>query len=138
MSRRIARRDAFYLLFQMDFHERDDETQIKDLFFAEQTNLNEEDKLFINKLISEARENIDSIDELIGKYSKGWSVSRMSKVDLAILRIAVCEMVFIKETPFRVVINEAIELAKKYSSDESPAFINGILGMLSKGEVCVE
>ena len=105
---------------------------------SEQTDLTESDKEFIEKIVSAASTHLEEIDEIIGKYAKGWSVNRMSKVDLAVLRVAVCEMVFIKETPFKVIINEAIELVKKYSLDESPAFVNGILGMLSKGEVCVE
>ena len=138
MSRTIARRDAFCLIFQMDFHEKDREEELKEMFFGENPNLSQGDRDFIEGLVSCACENRDEIDELIGKYAKGWKVSRMSKVDLAILRLAVCEMVFVKETPFRVVINEAVELAKKYSSDEAPAFINGILGELSKGEGCVE
>ena len=138
MSRRIARRDAFYLVFQMDFHEKEDEERIKEIFMSEQTDLTESDKEFIEKIVSAASTHLEEIDEIIGKYAKGWSVNRMSKVDLAVLRVAVCEMVFIKETPFKVIINEAIELVKKYSLDESPAFVNGILGMLSKGEVCVE
>ena len=137
MSRRNARRDAFHLLFQFDFHEKENEEELKGLFLAQKDDLTEDDKEFIEKIVNTAGENLDAIDELIGKYAKGWTVNRMSKVDLAILRVAVCEMVFIKETPFKVIINEAIELAKKYSSDESPAFINGILGMLSKGEACV-
>ena len=68
------------------------------------------------------------IDELINKYGKNWSVNRMPKVDLSILRLAICELVFIEEIPSKVSINEAIELAKLYCDDKAPKFINGILG----------
>ena len=73
-------------------------------------------------------ENKDKIDELINKYAKNWSVNRMPKVDLSILRLAICELVFIEEIPSKVSINEAIELAKLYCDDKAPKFINGILG----------
>ena len=134
MSRRSARRDAFHLIFQFDFHEKEYEEELKELYLGEKDDLTEADREFIEKIVKTTGENLDKIDELIGKYAKGWTVNRMSRVDLAILRVAVCEMIFIKETPFKVIINEAIELAKRYSSDEAPAFINGILGMLAKGE----
>ena len=71
---------------------------------------------------------LDKIDELINKYAKNWSVNRMPKVDLSILRLAICELVFIEEIPSKVSINEAIELAKLYCDDKAPKFINGILG----------
>ena len=74
------------------------------------------------------KENKDKIDELINKYAKNWSVNRMPKVDLSILRLAICELVFIEEIPSKVSINEAIELAKLYCDDKAPKFINGILG----------
>lgn len=131
MSRRAARENAFYLLFQMDFNLEEEYEQVKTIFFAEQeVEITEEDKEFTLKEVEGARENLAQIDEMIGKCAKNWNTERMSKVDLAILRLATYELAFSKETPVGVAINEAVELAKKFSSDEAPSFINGILGKI--------
>ena len=89
------------------------------------------DKKYIIMICEKAKENKEQIDELINKYAKNWSVSRMPNVDLSILRLAICELIFIDEIPNKVSINEAIELAKLYCDDKSPKFINGILGSVS-------
>lgn len=73
------------------------------------------------------QKNHDSIDELIKKYSTGWDFERLVKMDKDILRIALSELLYIKETPMKVVVDEALELAKKYSTDDSASFINGVL-----------
>ena len=128
MSRRSARKNAFFLLFQMDFNEAAEFEQVKELFFAEKEEPVEEgDKAFILSEVEGTREHMAEIDALIEQSAKGWDPDRMNKVDLAILRLAVYEMKW-GETPVGVAINEAVELAKKFSSDEAPAFINGVLG----------
>ena len=128
MSRRSARKNAFFLLFQMDFNEAAEFEQVKELFFAEKEEPVEEgDKAFILSEVEGTREHMVEIDALIEQSAKGWDPERMNKVDLAILRLAVYEMKW-GETPVGVAINEAVELAKKFSSDEAPAFINGVLG----------
>ena len=71
------------------------------------------------------------IDEMLNEHVTGWKTSRMNKVDLSILRLAVYEMKYDEDVPVGVAINEAVELAKKYSGDEGPAFINGVLARLS-------
>lgn len=80
-------------------------------------------------------EKKDNLDELIEKYSKGWKVKRLPKVNLAILRLAAYEVLFVDDVPESVAINEAVELAKKYSGESDYSFINGVLGALVKGEV---
>ena len=128
MSRRSARKNAFFLLFQMDFSEVAEFDQVKEIFFAEKEEPVEEgDKAFILSEVEGVHEHMEEIDGLIEQSAKGWDLGRMNKVDLAILRLAVYEMKF-GETPVGVAINEAVELAKKFSSDEAPAFINGVLG----------
>ena len=128
MSRRSARKNAFFLLFQMDFNEAAEFEQVKELFLAEKEEPVEEgDKAFILSEVEGTREHMAEIDALIEQSAKGWDPERMNKVDLAILRLAVYEMKW-GETPVGVAINEAVELAKKFSSDEAPAFINGVLG----------
>ena len=132
MSRRSARKNAFFLLFQMDFNEAAEFEQVKELFFAEKEEPVEEgDKAFILSEVEGTREHMAEIDALIEQSAKGWDPERMNKVDLAILRLAVYEMKW-GETPVGVAINEAVELTKKFSSDEAPAFVNGVLGKVSQ------
>ena len=130
MSRTNARKDAFCLLFQRGFVAHEEMESAKDLFFDENPEIEEADKDFILKCVNGVLDNMAEIDEIINSSAKGWSTERMAKVDIAILRLAVYEMKFAQDAPASVIINEAVELAKKYSSDESPAFINGILGNL--------
>ena len=133
MSRRSARKNAFFLLFQMDFNQADEYDQVRDIFFAEKDEAVEDvDRAFILNIVEGVRANQEEIDKIVGGYAKGWHTDRMSKVDLAILRVAIFELCFGKETPVGVAINEAVELAKKFSSDEAPAFINGILGKVAQ------
>lgn len=80
-------------------------------------------------------EKKDNLDELIEKYSKSWKVKRLPKVNLAILRLAAYEILFVDDVPESVAINEAVELAKKYSGESDYSFINGVLGALVKSEV---
>ncbi len=129
MRRRDVRRNAFTLLFQLGF--TDNEEEAKRIFFEEaEMELTQSEKDFILKTVMGVRENTEKIDEFINSVAKKWDTKRMANVDLAILRLAVYELKFDTETPASVVINEAVELAKEYSSDGSPAFINGILGKL--------
>lgn len=132
MSRRSARKNAFFLLFQMDFNEAAEYGQVKEIFFAEKEEpVGESEKAFILSEVEGVQEHMTEIDGVIAAAAKGWDPERMNKVDLAILRLAVYEMRF-GETPVGVAINEAVELAKKFSSDEAPAFINGILGKVAQ------
>ena len=86
------------------------------------------DREYMTLICNNLKANKEQIDELINKYAKNWSVNRMAKVDLSILRLAICELVFVEEIPSKVSINEAIEMAKLYCDDKAPKFINGILG----------
>ena len=129
MRRRDVRRNAFTLLFQLGF--TDNEEEAKRIFFEEaEMELTQSEKDFILKTVMGVRENTEKIDEFINSVAKKWDTKRMANVDLAILRLAVYELKFDTETPASVVINEAVELAKEYSSDGTPAFVNGILGKL--------
>lgn len=133
MSRINARKNAFTLLFQHDFFENDEMQENIQMFFFENPDVEENDKAYILETVNNTIDNLEKIDALISENAKGWTKDRMSKVDLAILRLAIYEMMFSEEAPARVVINEAVELAKKFSSDEAPAFINGILGKIYQG-----
>lgn len=132
MSRRNARKNAFVLLFQMEFNAAEEQEQMTDLFFAEQDEVvTEEDKAYTMAAVEGTRANLEAIDAVIDSFAKGWNTQRMNRVDLAILRLAVYELKYSKDALVGVVINEAVELAKKYSSDEAPAFINGVLGKIA-------
>lgn len=79
------------------------------------------------KIAEKFKENAEAVDEQIQKFAKGWDIQRLVKMDKDVLRIAITELLFIKDAPMKVVVDEALELAKKYSTDESSSFINGIL-----------
>lgn len=95
--------------------------------------LNDEtDSNFTNQIVKIFEEKQQEINEIISQNLKGYTLSRLFKVDLAIITLAIIELNFINETPKEVVINEAVELAKKYSTDKSPRFINGVLADIVK------
>ena len=81
---------------------------------------------------AKVKEHLEEIDRMRNETSEGWKTSRMGKVDLAILRLAVYEMFFDEDVPVSVAINEAVELGKRFGTDDSSSFINGILGKLAK------
>lgn len=85
-------------------------------------------KNYVFQIAAAYKEHNTEIDTLIRKYAHGWDLARLVKIDKDILRISIAELLYIEETPKKVSIDEAIELAKKYSTDDSSSFINGILG----------
>jgi N utilization substance protein B len=87
----------------------------------------EEARVFAEELVDGVVANRDAIDKIIVEKSKNWAISRMARVDLNIIRVAVFELVFLSEIPKNVTMNEAIEVAKKFGTEDSPAFINGML-----------
>ncbi len=82
------------------------------------------------KIAQEFQRNYKEVDNIIQKYAKNWDIGRMVKMDKDILRIAICELVYIKDAPMKVVVDESLELAKKYSTEDSASFINGILAKI--------
>jgi len=87
----------------------------------------EEVEQYVLSICSEYKLHKEEIDKMISDFSFGWDIDRLFKIDKDILRIAITELAFIKDAPHKVIIDEALELAKKYSTDDSPSFINGIL-----------
>ena len=128
MSRKKSREYSFRMVFEKFFHEPEIEFDDEELVIAE------EDRSFVNTLIGGVNENYDSILEVIKKHTEGYELDRIYKVDLAILVLAVFELLYDKSTPQNVVINEAVELAKKYSTDKSYSFINGVLAKVINNE----
>jgi N utilization substance protein B len=94
----------------------------------------EEVESFSRLLVSEIIANIEYIDAMLSKYVKNWQIDRMAVIDRNVLRIGCCELLFIKDVPPKVAINEAIELAKRFGDLDSPRFTNGILDKIYKME----
>ena len=115
------------MLFRVEFHNEEDVKEQLDMFEEELAHLNEEDLNYIKEKFNKIIENIDSIDAEINDKSKGWKTSRMGKVDLSIIRLAVYEIKNEDDIPVKVSINEAVELAKKFGTDDSASFVNGVL-----------
>lgn len=129
MTRREAREQAFIVLFEKIF---DNETPISEIVAtakeAELIKING----FVENILSAVENNSEEIDCAIEDNSQEWTISRLPKVSLAILRLAVAEIKYIDEVPNGVAVNEAVELAKKYGTNDDASFINGILGTISK------
>lgn len=87
---------------------------------------------FAEQIVHGVAENLEKLDDEIKSYSTNWALDRMSRVDLAILRLAAFELLYSQDVPLNVVINEAVELGKRFGTDESPAFINGVLDHLAQ------
>lgn len=128
MGRKLARESAMKLLFQMELS-KDFSSRAMELFI-ESNEFSDEEREYIKYTVNTVIDNLETIDNKIEKYSLGWKINRIPKVDLAILRIAICEILFRDDIPIEVSINEAIDISKKYSTEESSKFINGLLGSL--------
>mgnify|MGYP000970317653 CR=1 FL=1 len=128
MTRRESRELAFILIFERIFKDETLDQIIEEA--TEGRNIEIDD--FSYKLASTAFEKLDDIDLIIKNYSKKWKLNRISKVTLAILRMAIVEIDNFDSVPISVSINEAVELAKKYGGDDDASFINGLLGAYVK------
>lgn len=132
MSRKLARELSMKVLFDMHINNDFDLNKIK--YHLQREKIDERQNSYIYDVLAKVTEHLTEIDRIIESYSKGWKLNRIANVDLAILRLALSEILYMKDIPYRVSINEAIELAKVYSSNETPSFINGILGNYIKKE----
>jgi N utilization substance protein B len=134
MKRRELREHIFQLLFRVEFNEKDEMAKQVGLFvedMEEETEVKERDKTYISEKYAKIVEKLPEIDKMLDEVSKGWKTSRMGKVELTILRLAVYEMRFDEDIPQKVAINEAVELSKKFGGNEAPAFVNGVLAKLT-------
>ena len=125
MSRRKSRELAVQMLYQVEMTGYAPEQAKK--IYLDNFNPPDEYRAFAEKLVSGACEHRKEIDRLIGKTAKNWSLARITPVDRCILRIAVYEMMHCADIPHKVTLNEAIDLAKKFGTEKSGAFINGVL-----------
>lgn len=132
MTTTKAREQAFILIFEKSFNQ---EVELSDIYeMAVETECVSDSK-FTKKLAFFTDENVEKIDAIIEKYSVSWKINRISKVALAVMRIAIAEILSDFETPVGVVINEAVELCKTYAEKADYSFVNGILSSFVKEEI---
>ncbi len=131
MSRREIREKIFKLLFRAEFYEEGDLAEQSQLFFEELGQEENQDTAYIRDKFEQILSHMEEIDDMVNQVAQGWKTSRMGKVDLTLIRLAVYEIKFEEEVPTGVAINEAVELAKGYGTDDSPSFVNGILAKLA-------
>ncbi len=127
MSRRELREQIFKLLFRIEFNDEAEMPEQMAFFFEAEEPLEDSVKEEISRKYTAVLEKKEELDQMLDEKATGWTVSRMGKVDLTILRLALFEMLYDDAIPVSVAINEAVELAKKFGQAESPAFVNGIL-----------
>jgi N utilization substance protein B len=133
MNRREIRETIFKLLFRAEFFSAEEMDGQVAFFFDDEDNARavgqaEEIKAKLSSIL----ERKEELDRLLGERVEGWDVGRMGKVDLAVLRLALYEMLYDEDIPEGVAINEAVELAKRYGQDNSRAFVNGVLSKYAK------
>ena len=128
MTRKQEREQAFCLVFEKCFREETCEEVLElaeDIRDFELTD-------YIKDVFMGVFQNLEFIDSVISKYLQNWTIERISKTDLALLRLAVYEMKYCEDIPESVTVNEIVELSKVYSTDKGPAYINGVLGNISR------
>lgn len=130
MSRKVAREVAFKIIFETAFQEDEKITNLMNELLQnsdEEYEISSEDDKYIEEITQGVKEKEAELDEKIKCHLKGWTMERLNKVDVAILRLAIYEILYREDIPYKVSVNEAVELAKVFSEDSSPSFINGVL-----------
>lgn len=132
MTRKEAREYCFKLIFEYEFQKNDVETMFS--YFTENELSLGNQEAYVQSLLGIVHAHISEIDEVIEKNIKGWRISRLPKVTLAILRVATGEILFMDDIPDSIAINEAVELAKTYCDEKNGKFVNGVLSSVFKGK----
>lgn len=137
MSRRDARRHGFVLVFQLPFHENTNQNVAELIsFYYDQLAVDKRPKAkdaeYINRVVWGVFDRQTEIDQVIEKFLRAWDIHRINKIDLAIMRLSIYEMLCEDDVPMGTAVNEAVELAKEFGTDDSPSFINGVLGNVSR------
>lgn len=118
------------MLFRVEFYNQEEMSEQIALCEDDVCDWKEKDKTYIFEKVEKISEKLEEIDAKINEVSEGWKTGRMGKVDLTLIRLAVYEMLYEEDVPAKVAINEAVELAKQYGTDNSPSFVNGVLAKL--------
>ena len=144
MTRSLVREHLFKLLFRIEFNTPEDMPEQVRLYFEDGiaeadegykstgSDVPDEDRQYISDKYEKILEHLSEIDDKIDKAAKGWSISRIGKVELSVLRLAVYEMLYDEDIPVGVAIDEAVELSKRFGQESSGPFVNGILATLAK------
>ena len=131
MQRSAMREMAFKLIYGIEIQKEVDEDCL-DMFFENNDIIEEEVQDYLKEIKEGIEEHKNEIDDLISRnLKKNWSLNRISKINLSLIKIAIFEMLYL-DLPYKVAINEVVELAKKYADDQAPIFINGILASVVK------
>ena len=130
MTIREIREQVFKMLFRVEFYNQEEMSEQIALCEDDACSWKEKDKTYIFEKVEKISEKLEEIDAKINEVSEGWKTGRMGKVDLTLIRLAVYEMLYEEDVPAKVAINEAVELAKQYGTDNSPSFVNGVLAKL--------
>ncbi|MBS6723058.1 MAG: transcription antitermination factor NusB [Clostridiales bacterium] len=131
MSRRELRKNIFLMLFRIEFNTREELQEQMEMYLEEKTDMLEADSDYIRNKVNAILDEQEELDSTIMRICTGWRLERLGKTELAILRLAVFEMLKDDDIPKGVAINEALELAKIYCSEDAPRFINGVLAKLA-------
>lgn len=131
MSRTELREHIFRMLFRVEFNSAEEMKEQEQFYFEELEEATGKDQEYILNKYRAIDEKKEEIDKLLNEVTEGWKTTRMNRVDLTILRLATYEIKWDEDVPTGVAINEAVELAKKYSSDDGPAFVNGVLAKVA-------
>ena len=132
MTRSIIREHIFKILFRAEFYNKDELIQQADYYVSELSSAKDKEIEYIKDKTLAIIDKLSEIDEIINENSDGWPTNRLGKAELTIMRLAVYEIRFDEEIPDGVAINEAVELSKKYGSDNSSSFVNGVLAKIIK------
>ena len=144
MTRTTAREIAMHLIYEMEYHDELPEELFQKVFeedyyprLAEETDLyqekpNAKQLAYLEDCVRGVYVKKQEIDQIIETYAVGWKVSRISKVSLAVLRLAIYEILYVEDAPTGAVINEAVEIARRYEEEDKVSFINGILGSFAR------
>lgn len=127
MTRHELREHVFMMLFRVEFHSADELEEQNELYLEEIEGAEDKDRQYILDKANRIREQIADIDSRIEAVSESWKLNRIGKAELTIIRLAAYEIMHDDDVPAGVAINEAVELAKKYCGEDSPAFVNGVL-----------
>ena len=130
ISRRQLRQHVFSLVYSLEFYDDADFPVLAERYLDDNGIQDQQDREFISQEALSVMKMREKIDQMIDQKSAHWKSRRIARVDLAIIRLAVYEMLEDKDVPVSVAINEAVRLAKKYSSETAPAFVNGVLAAL--------
>lgn len=131
MTRREIRELIFKMVFRVEFHDEEEIPEQLRLFMDALEPADERDRAYIEHKVKDILAHLDEIDTIIDGSAQNWKTSRMAKVELTLIRLAVYEIRFEDEIPTGVAINEAVELAKSYGEENSPAFVNGVLARIA-------